>query len=302
VSRALLIVGPGFVDLSPYSAEEPYEIHRYERAETFAELRDVRFDVVVFAGFPEALPEPRVLLAEVARTMNEGARFVATVPSLVRTAVRVAVFGGSVGENVAPVVTNDDVAIYGLRSLAMLFEEAGFRVTPAGPAASILHGVLDAVPSVDAVPGDSAAAGGSAAVGGSVAAGGGLPAGGFSVAGVLFPEPTVEERLAFAEREVAELRAFFGTIHDNQRRLHEETARLRSMLGAREVELDVLRTETWELRRKTTVVVEDGSALVRALESDVARQRATIADLEARNVRLREALAELRDRALLPLP
>jgi cell division protein FtsB len=74
------------------------------------------------------------------------------------------------------------------------------------------------------------------------------------------------------------------------------------MLGAREVELDVLRTETWELRRKTTVVVEDGSALVRALESDVARQRATIADLEARNVRLREALAELRDRALLPLP
>ncbi len=271
MSRALLIVGSEYVDLSSFAADGPYEIRRCERAEEFAAVRDARFDAAVFCEFPEWLPEPRVLLAEIARNMNAGARFVAHVPPLVRTAVRVAVFKGSVGEYIAPVVTDDDVALYGVRSLAALFEEAGFRLSPFGPSASILEGVLDA-----------GAAGGDAATAPPESA--------------LFPEPAVDERLAYAERELAELRAFFSTIHDNQRRLHEEAARLRAMLGAREIELDALRLETWELRRKTTAVVEDGSSLQRALEAEVARSRATIADLEARNVRLREALAELRDR------
>jgi hypothetical protein len=272
----LLIVGSEYVDLSSFAADGPYEIRRCERAEEFAAVRDARFDAAVFCAFPESLPEPKILLAEIARNMNAGARVVAHVPPLVRAAVRIAVFKGSVGEYIAPVVTDDDVALYGVRSLATLFEEAGFRLAPFGPSASILEGVLDAAAAAGGVAGDAAIA---------------------PPDGALFPEPSVDERLAYAERELAELRAFFATIHDNQRRLHEEAARLRAMLGAREVELDALRLETWELRRKTTAVVEDGSSLVRALEADVARSRATIADLEARNVRLREALAELRDRA-----
>jgi hypothetical protein len=250
------------------AAAEPV---RCETAEALAALGDQRYDAIVVLAFDESLPHPAELARACAALLTGGGRIVVDVGRVARPAIRAAVFKGSAGEHVAPLVTDDDVVLYANRSVAALLEEAGLRVDAGAASGAFVEASLPETPDA---PDESIA----------------NPP-------VPFAEPTDAERLVHARHELDELRAFFSTIHDNQRRLHEEAARLRAMLGAREVELDALRRETWELRQTTKAATDDGAAAREIVAGELERARERIADLEARNARLREALADFRDRA-----
>jgi SAM-dependent methyltransferase len=267
----VLVVGTSVRELAASIAARGCEVRRYELPSDRGVLSSLAFDAIVVTDFPDALPQPVELLRDLGRLLASNGCVLLDVARVAPAAVRATVFGGARTDEPDATPTETDAALYGKRSVAALLEEAGLVTLALRHGGSIL----------EAAPRPAAAVNGASAP-----------------AHALHPEPLAPDaaaRLRYAEKEVAALRAFFSLIHDNQRNLQIELARMRRLLGERTLEIDALRNEA--ARNLGRVPADDPrDAQLERLTFDLREARATIADLEARIARLRDAIVELRDR------
>ena len=268
----VLVVGTSVRDLAASIAARGCDVRRYEVPSDRGVLSDLAFDTIVVTDFPDALPAPADLLRDLGRLLAAHGCVLFDVARVAPAAVRATVLGGGQTDEPGMAPTDVDAVLYGERSVAALLEEAGFVTAALRHDGSILEAAPRQAPSANGASPSAHAA---------------------VEAEPLAPDAAA--RLRYAENEVAALRAFFSLIHDNQRNLQVELARMRRLLGERALELDALRNEA--ARNLGRVPADDPrDAQLERSTFDLREARATIADLEARVTRLRDAIVELRDR------
>ncbi|MBD5655713.1 MAG: hypothetical protein IAI50_11130 [Candidatus Eremiobacteraeota bacterium] len=222
---------------------------------------EAAFDVAIFGEFREDWRHPSDVLRELRSSLCARARVLVSRAGTERAAVRVAVYGESVGENVAPVVRGCDLDRFGVRALGELLGSAGFRVIAGMPNDEWIEGV--------AIAGDAADGA---------------------------PRVAAESATESPDRaELRELRTLVRTVLERQRRLHEELARLRASIARRDETLALLRSRL-EDRAGANLLAQERLIRLEATEVRLAEARAQIADLEARRLRLTEVVRELRER------
>lgn len=219
------------------------------------------FDAAVVAEFDEGWGQPSELLRGLRPSLRSDGRVLVSRRDAGAAAVRVAHYGESAGEPVAPTVRPVDLELFAAGALEELLLAAGYRVVAGSPGDAWIVGT----------PNPQAAV---------------APA---------MPATQRHAPLALALAEVRELRAFTTTVLERQRRLHEELALLRASLARRDESLAALRDELAAITDARAVACERERRLV-AAESRLTEAQGRILDLEARRRRLAEAVAELRER------
>jgi hypothetical protein len=216
------------------------------------------FDAAVVAEFDERWGQPSEFLRGLRPSLRSDGRVLVSRRDAGAAAMRVGLYGESVGEAVAPTVRPVDLERFAASALEGLLRTAGYRVVAGAPGDAWIEGI----PAPEPARGEAT--------------------------------PPLDP-LALAHAEVRELRAFTATVLERQRRLHEELARLRASLARRDESLAALRDELAELAGVRAVALERERQLTVA-EGRFAEAEGRILDLEARRQRLTEAIAELRER------
>jgi hypothetical protein len=251
----VLVIGSGEAGQTEFVAGDSDRVWRYERESDRAAFAATRFDVAVLVAFSDELPRPVDLLREVGALLAERGRIVLHVSRVARAAVRAAVYRGSFGEVVAPVPSDEDVAIHGRSSLIALLDSAGFRTRDFGLSSATIEATVAASVDED-----------------------------LHVSARASALPSIEERLALATRELHELREFFAELTEGQRTLQREAARLHRVIDDRDREIAALREEASRQRERERATVDAGARDVEARE-EAARAASIIADLESRLAR-----------------
>jgi hypothetical protein len=221
------------------------------------------FDAALVTEFDERWGHPSVFLRELRSSLGRAGRLLISHAGTGAAAVRITVYGESNGEAVAPVMRELDLDRFATRALAELLASSGYRVLAGTPSDGWIEGAA-----IDReMPGEASTV--------RVAAG--------------------DDRLALAEAELRDLRAFVQTVLERQRRLHEELARLRGSVAQREAALVTLRAQLDEAFG-AAALAQERLLQLGAAELQLAAAEARIADLDARRIRLSSAVVELRER------
>jgi GT2 family glycosyltransferase/2-polyprenyl-3-methyl-5-hydroxy-6-metoxy-1,4-benzoquinol methylase len=96
----------------------------YER-----ELRDQRFDVVLFADVLEHLRDPASVLRRVRPLLTAGGTIVASIPNVAHGSVRMALLGGEFRYNAKGLLDDTHLRFFTRESVLELFEDAGYVIT-----------------------------------------------------------------------------------------------------------------------------------------------------------------------------
>jgi hypothetical protein len=255
----VLVVGSIDDDLATGLAARRCEVRQYGEG-----APGEAYDAAILVAFPNDAGATAAFLRDLASGLAAEGRLILDATRLAAPAVRETVSDRESSEN--------DVLLYGTYSIVALLEEAGLTVLPSAPGAHVLEATL--APPAGAIP--------------------------TPVEPVARPfaneivAPDQSDRLAYAEREVSELRAFFKVIHDNGRRLQEELARTRSAVGDRDLEIAKLRAEILRSLGRTPEE-DDRDRTIALRDAELREVKGRVADLETRVVRLRETLVDLRD-------